>query len=202
MSAVINAASSPRPAHPDHHVDFYAGDDGFIYDAVAAFFTEGLRVGQPLILLSTPQHRDRIFSLLMTLGADVSAAVANGQLRYRDARETISTFMVGGKPDPQRFTSSLGGILQESRLGREHMTIRVFGEMVDLLMSDGSPEAAVRVEEWWNEFGKQYGFSLLCAYNMGNLYREEHWRYFKRICDEHNHVPRGKNGDLPGIGHI
>src|SRR5438270_2886463 len=92
MSAVINTAC-PRPAHPDHHVDFYAGDDGFIYDAVADFFAEGLRVGQPLIFLSTPQHRDRIFSLLTTLGEDVSAAVANGQLRYVDARETISTFM-------------------------------------------------------------------------------------------------------------
>ena len=117
MSAVMNTASSPRPAHPDHHVDFYAGDDVFIYDAVTGFFADGLRVGQPLILVSTPQHRDRIFSLLTTLGEDVSAAVANGQLRYLDARETISTFMVGGKPDAQRFRSSLGGILEESRLG-------------------------------------------------------------------------------------
>jgi hypothetical protein len=125
---------------------------------------------------------------LSTLGFDVAAAVEQGQFRWLDARETLSLFMVDGMPDPQLFRTCIGQALEQSRAGREHLTIRAFGEMVDLLLSDGKPEAALRLEELWNDLGQVYGFSLLCAYSIGNLYREDHWRYFRKICDQHVHL--------------
>jgi hypothetical protein len=98
--------------------------------------------------------------------------------------------MVGNMPDAQLFRSFLSQVLEQSRAGREHMTIRAFGEVVDLLLRDGNPEAALRLEELWNDIGQLYGFSLLCAYSIGNLFREEHWRYFRKICDQHVRLPQ------------
>src|SRR5579862_2079159 len=36
---------------------------------------------------------------------------------------------------------------------------------------------------------------------IGNLYREEHWRYFKKICDQHAPLLQAENGTpCPGSG--
>jgi hypothetical protein len=171
----------------EHRVEFYEGAH-FICDAVADFFADGFKTGQPMVLVSTPEHRNGIFESLSSLGLDGNNALAAGQLMWLDARETLATFMIDGMPDERLFRTSVGGALEHSRAGREHLTIRAFGEMVDLLLVDGNPEAALRLEELWNDLGKLYGFSLLCAYSIGNLIREEHWRYFHKICDEHMHV--------------
>src|SRR5437868_3155590 len=161
-----------------HHVRFYEADS-FIYEAVAEFFAAGLRAGQPTILICTGHHRDGIFRCLSMLGFDGAKISHSGQLKWRDAQETLARFMVGDMPDEQLFRNCVGGLIEEARAGRGHLTIRAFGEMVDLLMRDGQPEAALRVEQLWNELGRDYGFALLCAYSIGNLYREEHWRYFQ-----------------------
>jgi len=125
----------------------------------------------------------------------LSGRSAHDRLTWLDARETLAQFMDGVLPDSGRFRACLGRVLEESRSGREHLTIRAFGEMVDLLLQDGNPEGALRLEQLWNELGHDYGFSLLCGYNIGNLYREEHWRYFQKICDQHNRSAEQKNGD-------
>jgi hypothetical protein len=174
--------------HSQHSVQFYEGDS-FIYEAVAEFFAAGLQAGQPLVLISSEQHRDGIYGCLSTLGFVVDDAEKLGHLKWLDARETLSKFMVEGMPDGDLFRSCVGGIIEQARAGREHLSIRAFGEMVDLLLKDGRPEAALRLEQLWNEVGRNYGFALLCAYSIANLYREEHWRYFRKICDQHLELP-------------
>jgi hypothetical protein len=173
------SAIARRERHAGHYVQFYEGDDNFIYDAVAEFFVEGLHAGQPVVFISTPAHRSSVFEILSLKGFDTST------LTWLDARELLSTFMVDGMPDDVLFRTSVGKVFQNSRAGSGHESIRAFGEMVDLLLRDGNPEAALRLEELWNDLGRVYGFSLLCAYAIGNLYREDHWRYFQKICDQH-----------------
>jgi hypothetical protein len=179
---------STSDLHSAHHVEFYEGES-FIFDPVARFFADGLRAGQPLVLISTADHRDGIATALSSLGFEMQVAEADGRFMWLDARETLSRFMVDGMPDAQLFRSVLGQALEQCRAGREHMTIRAFGEMVDILLYEGNPEAALRLEELWNELGQVYGFSLLCAYSIANLYRENHWRFFHQICDQHVQLP-------------
>jgi len=170
--------------HSGHHLNFYE-EGSFISGAVAEFLAGGIRVGQPVVLIATPEHRDEIFGQLILRGSDVQDLAASGSFTWLDARETLSKFMAGNMPNEQRFVSCLGEVIEASRSGREHMTIRAFGEMVDLLMREGNPAGALRLEELWNQIGKTYGFSLLCAYSIGDMYREKHWRYFRQICDQH-----------------
>jgi hypothetical protein len=106
-----------------------------------------------------------------------------------DARMALDLFMThDGMPDPERFTQQIGKLIEESRFGHEHLPLRVFGEMVDLLARDGNLEGAVSVEKLWNELGQKYGFALLCAYTKENFYREAQWKFFRQICDEHTVV--------------
>jgi len=186
MSAVDH---SLRENKRGHHVRFYEPDN-FIYDTVADFFAAGLRAAQPALLVATPQHRDGVLQRLSRMGLDGRQAINSGQLRWLDAGETLSKFMIDGVPDEALFKTHVGGAIEASRAGREHLLIRAFGEMVDILLRDGQPEAALRLEELWNDLGRDYGFSLLCAYSIANLYREEHWRYFRKICNEHIQLPQ------------
>jgi hypothetical protein len=177
-------AESARKAHPEHHVHFYEHDT-FLCEAVTEFVAAGLQAGQPLLVVVTFSHCRDITNALVARGFNVKEAEDSGQLRWLDAGETLSSFMDGKMPDPVRFRSRVGTLIETSRSWREHQPVRVFGEMVDVLCSEGNPEGALVLEELWNELGRTYGFSLMCAYAVGNLYREEHWRYFEKICDQH-----------------
>lgn len=177
-------AESAGKLHPEHHVQFYE-HDSFLCEAVTEFVAAGLQAGQPLLIVVTTSHRTAITNSLIAQNLNVKTGEETGQLVWLDAREVLSTFMDGKTPDPVRFREKLGSMIETCRSWREHKPLRVFGEMVDLLCSDGNPDGALLLEELWNELGRTYGFSLMCAYAVGNLYREEHWRYFDKICDQH-----------------
>jgi signal transduction histidine kinase len=66
--------------------------------------------------------------------------------------------------------------------------IRAFGEMVDVLCQDGNAKGAVLLEELWGVMVEKYDVSLLCAYSMGNFYREDHTPQFLTLCQQHSHV--------------
>jgi signal transduction histidine kinase len=66
--------------------------------------------------------------------------------------------------------------------------IVAFGEMVALLWAEGKCEAALRLEQLWNELARRHTFSLRCGYPMGCFGAETHDALFKQICAEHNQV--------------
>ncbi len=182
--------SVPAVVCTDHHVQFY-DTEKTLSEAVAEFIESGVKTGQPLVAIVTPSHRDAISHVLTDHGFDVEGLVAAGQLRWLDARTLLSFFMKGTTPDEDLFKECLGNLIVEARAGREHLAIRAFGEMVDLLCRDGNHDGAIRLEELWNDLGKSYGFFLMCAYAVNNFYREAHWRHYQEICRQHGRVSLG-----------
>jgi hypothetical protein len=58
--------------------------------------------------------------------------------------------------------------------------VRAYGEMVDILWQAGNRDAAIRLEEYWNELAKLQTFSLFCAYRLDPLDSE--------LCKVHTHL--------------
>jgi hypothetical protein len=55
------------------------------------------------------------------------------------------------------------------QLLRMHATyppVRAFGEMVALLWAQGKSQAALELEDLWNELPGHHPFSLMCAYSL------------------------------------
>ena len=172
----------------DHRVQFYDSDD-FLALTVANFLDEGIRGGQPLVVIATEPHRVSFASQLKSKGHDVERVSGSGQLMLLDARDTLDRFMVGAAPDPGRFKSVVGTALQSARdLGGGNAVLRLYGEMVDLLWRDGNTEGALQLEQLWNDLAHTYEFSLLCAYAMGNFYRSTDAEHFQAVCHQHTHV--------------
>jgi signal transduction histidine kinase len=175
------------PSGSAHVVHFYENDH-FLSAAVADFLAQGLALGQPIVVISTRGHRDAFTVRLRAKGSDIDAAIAAGHAIFLDARSTLDSFMVDGKPDPARFHAAIDPVLVRSAESRGGRVVRAYGEMVDLLWEEGSTDAAIRVEELWNDLATRRSFSLFCAYAMGHFYKSTEPDPFARICRHHGHL--------------
>ncbi len=176
-----------RPAGCEHLVHFYE-TEGSLYDAVAHFSADGLSAGEPVIYIATPAHRSALLERLRRSGCRIESAVASGLLTLLDARQTLSRFSVGGELDWDKFSSLVGGIIEERVAGRSGLRVHLYGEMVDLLWRDGHKQAAIRLEEMWNDLAKVHLFSLLCSYRLGNFYQAADAGLFDEVCGTHSGV--------------
>jgi hypothetical protein len=174
-----------QPDGGDHLVQVYS-DKGFLYEAVAEYAGTGLRRGEGVIIIARPSHRAAFKRALDSAGVAASEAVERGQLLMLDADETLGAFTPGGMPDWQTFHALIGGVIAKMRL--DYPTVRAYGEMVDVLWQRGERDAAIRLEEFWNDLAKLQTFSLLCAYQMDNLDAVAYKGPMECVCKVHTHL--------------
>ena len=181
----LGAMGLGRGGLRSHQVHFYEHED-VLYQAVSTFVAEGIAAGDPIVIIATEAHRRAFCDRLRSQGTSLDAALQAGQLLLWDARETLSRFMDGAMPDWNRFLATVGATVD--RVARWHDTghVRAYGEMVDSLWRDGKPDAAIRLEEMWNDLQHGRSFDLLCAYSMGSFYKEP--AALARVCATHSHV--------------
>jgi hypothetical protein len=173
-----------QPASGDHLVQAYR-DDGFLVASVVEYAGVGLRHGEAVVVIATQAHRDSFTSALAAEGLDAAAAQGRGQLVILDAEATLARITAGGMPDWQAFHSEIGGLIARLRL--EYPTVRAYGEMVDVLWQRGERDAALRLEEFWNDLTQLQTFSLLCAYRMDPL-DSASFPALECICKAHTHL--------------
>jgi hypothetical protein len=161
---------------PPHAVQFY-NDDMFLIDTVSAFITAGLKENGAIIVIATKKHREELYNTLQE--------ASNSSIKYIDAVELLSAFMVDGWPNETRFTSTVGPLVQRAALKGP---VRIFGEMVAVLWAEGNTRAAIHLEELWNELAYQHAFSLLCAYPISVFPDQKDNLSFLQICQTHTHV--------------
>lgn len=138
-------------------------DPQALTDAVTLYLETGLRRGNGVVVIATPRHVDLFLTRLREHDLDPGAFLKSGQLELHDAELTLRKFMRHDLPDWDDFRRATGGILERVRaFGRG--TTRAYGEMVNLLWQEGKQEAAIRLEEYWNELARLYPFSLFCSY--------------------------------------
>jgi MEDS: MEthanogen/methylotroph, DcmR Sensory domain len=142
--------------------------------------------GGVVIVIATPVHRQSFRERLAGAGVDVAAARARGSYLELDADETIRGFMVGDRPDPAGFWQVVSPLLRQA--AQAGQPVRVFGEMVSLLWDAGLVNAAIEVEEMWNELGSQYPFSLLCAYPARPVTCSHYLDALTEVCRAHTEV--------------
>lgn len=161
-----------------HFVSLYDDDDHLVRE-VGSYLWRGLDGGGAAVVVAAPQRRAAIAERLAERMHDLGS-----RLVMLDARATLDEFMVDGMPDEQRFVSIVGEVVRRAGAagrGRVH----AYGEMVALLVQEGRDEAAIRLEQLWNNLGRTQYFSLFCAY-PGSAFAGAHRAdALRRICHEH-----------------
>ena len=172
-----------------HAVQFYR-DDSPLLDEVSRVIGAALGAGEPGVVIATETHRDGLARRLKARGVDVLAALKRGLYFPMDAADTMSRIVVNGWPDEERFANIIGGLLNTAMRasGAKNHCVAVFGEMVALLWAAGQADAALRLEQLWNELARTHSFSLVCAYPIAGFRRKEDGEKLLRICSEHSVV--------------
>jgi PAS domain S-box-containing protein len=172
-----------------HIVQFYERDD-FLVGEVSRFIGTALGAGDSGIVIASKAHREGIAQRLASNSVNTALATAQGRYVALDAEETLAKFMIAGEPDPERFTTVLGEVIEGARkaVGREDARVVAFGEMVSVLWAEGKEQAAVRLEQLWNALAEAHSFSLRCAYPMIGFSHRDSTGPFLRICAEHSSV--------------
>jgi hypothetical protein len=176
-----------RPAAADHGVQVYR-DVSELADSVATYLAAGFAAGDSAVVIATAEHWERFADRLFLEGWNTAELERIGLLYYADADATLAAFMVDGSPERTRFEQVVGGVLDTVSTRFPGRRIRAFGEMVDLLCAAGNPQAAVALEELWNDLAARRNFSLLCGYHLDLFDRGSQVSVLPNVCRTHSHV--------------
>jgi hypothetical protein len=187
-TVMTSIAAEPSVRAGAHGVQFYGIEPSVLVQNVAAYVDEGLQRGDSVLVIATPEHGDATLSAVETRrGFRMRAR----QLVVLDAEATLERILVDGTVDRQRFEHVIGGTIRGLRDAKPNAGLRAYGEMVGLLWARGQVDAAVQLEQCWNDLLAGDDFRLLCGYPIdvfGDEFRSE--RVHAVLC-AHSHVLPG-----------
>jgi hypothetical protein len=156
---------------PHGHAAHVYGELGELAESVSAYLTVGFELGEPAVLIARPEHLSEFMASLAGSGWDQARIDRAGLLTVADAAETLGAIMDGGNtPSKRVFEEKLGGLL-------------------DLFLSrDGRIEAAIALEELWNDLRRRRDFSLLCGYHLNVFDRAAQAGVLPDVCRTHSYI--------------
>ena len=172
-----------------HEVQFYSHGSRFL-DGFTRFLGAALKTGHPAFFIGTASHRNALLERLHAESPDTRTAIRQGKYLALDAVEFLSNFMVNDMPDPGWFLKIVDDAIVAARKGAdgEHLRVAACGECASMLWTQGKADAAIRLEELWNEIASTYNVDILCGYPLESLRCDEDSYTFRRICEEHSAV--------------
>lgn len=167
-----------------HIVQFFRSDDEYVR-AAGYFLREGLIAGETCLAVATAEHHRELDRQLRE--ADLDPQTLSAEYRYvpLQAEQLLPTFFdARAGIDRERFHRQLNLLM--SQAGSRGQPVRIFGEVVSLLVEQGRPAVAIQLEELWNELSRQHHFRLFCSYKVSPF--TENPRYRKLLHSMHSHV--------------
>jgi DNA-binding NarL/FixJ family response regulator len=171
-----------------HEAQFYS-DDAVFLESVTHFIGTALKTGNVAIVFATKPHRDSLLQSLQAQGIDVDGAIQQGAFTLLDAADTLSTFMVDGWPNADRFLEGFRNCIRSALHAAkiENPRVAICGESAALLWAEGKKWAAIRLEQLGNILAESCDVDILCAYPFSLLIQEDE-HAFRNICAEHSAV--------------
>jgi hypothetical protein len=171
LSRHIEHSGSPASDAPAPGAPRFYDSESSLARIVAEFLAEGFNDGNPGIVITTEDQRAEIVRELTARSYDVEALQRSRDFLLLDAQQVLSTIIVDGKPDARRFQDEVRQVIECVRRARPDCTVRMFGQMIDVLWRQGDRSAAIRLELLWNQLAQTQP-SLVCGYAIGNFYKD------------------------------
>src|SRR5690242_9042350 len=120
-------ASLLADPHPNCHIVFPCVNDERITEAISTFALAGLRNGEGVVLVLTPEHAAALERSIAGEGFDAARFKADGLLTMLDARELLSRLLVDSAPNPLVFNDTIGSMITTAKLNAPSGRVRLFG---------------------------------------------------------------------------
>ena len=98
--------------------------------------------------------------------------------------------MVNEMPDSDRFFEVVGGFIRAAAKAakRENPRVVACGECAPYLWVEGKANAAIRLEQLWDQIVSTYKVDTLCGYPLTSFYGDQDQHVFQNICAVHSTV--------------
>jgi DNA-binding NarL/FixJ family response regulator len=170
-----------------HTAGFYA-DDAALVEAYARFAVATLKAGQSLIVACRDPRRPVLARKLEMAGFDVEDLTRRGRYLWISVADVLSSIMVEGWPDETRLLNTISPLIG-GKLGASARTgarVAACGEVAPTLWMTGNGDAAVRLEELWDELAKRHHVDTFCGYPSTCMRHGD--PISDRICAAHSAV--------------
>jgi DNA-binding NarL/FixJ family response regulator len=151
------------------HEALYYSSDAMLLDQWASVAEQTLSADATFLLLASDAHRDRLNRMLQERGVNVARAIRDGRYVALNNDDTLSRFMVGDRLDETLFwnsvTSVMLGAIRASTADQPYVI--ACGECAPALCAQGNAEAAVRLEQLWDQVTRTYRLNTFCAFSVG-----------------------------------
>ena len=169
--------------HSEHIVTFFDSDASRAA-AVAAFVLEARSRNEPVAVLATGTHWEAIVGAAGDRANVFSCGLADGTIAFRDAEVLLYEISRAGVPDRALFQAAIAELQRSLPQGRMH----VYGELVDLLAARGEFDAALRLEQLWNEVLARQPIALLCGYDATVFAPDRATARLGSVCECHTAI--------------
>lgn len=153
--------------------------------AAAAFLADAHRAGDALLIVARESNWINIHRTLTARGVDVGAETTNGRLIAMNAVSKLAELSRKGVPHAPSFDVTIGEPVRAlAAKGR----LSIYGEMVDVLAELDEVDAAIALEEMWNDLAERASFRLMCGYSSAHFVSRRAEVRLRDVCRTHTHV--------------
>ena len=179
------------------HEAQFCSDDSLFLDGFTRFIGTALKNGSTAVFIGIASHRISLFERLHAESQENRAGIRQGRYFALDVVEFLSNVMVNDMPDAGWFMKAVGDLVASAAKGAEgtHSRFAACGECAPFLWAEGKADAAIRLEELWNEVAEKYDVDILCGYSLESLRCEEDSYTFRRICAAHSAVRADRSAE-------
>ena len=168
-----------------HVVQFYDRDEELAASA-GDYLADAIAEGGAAVIVATPARCAIFEAHLAACGVDVAAARRGGSLICLDAGRLAQLLTGAGRIDRAGFDAQIRPAILAA--GEAPGPVRVYGEVVALLWAAGHVNAALELEGFWNELGREIPFSLYCGYPRQSVESSQHHGAVSEVCRLHSGV--------------
>jgi DNA-binding NarL/FixJ family response regulator len=172
-----------------HEAGFYP-DESSLLDSYATFVGGALDAGNGVVMVFTPARRDRLHQRLRARGIDLDRTIKDGRCLWMDVPAVLSTFMVGDRIDEARFWSAVSAVIMEAA-GISRLTpprVSACGECAPTLLQDGLTDAAIHLEQLWDDMARTLNVDIFCGYSCHGLRCDEGNQVFRDLRSAHSAI--------------
>ena len=165
-----------------HIVELFDSTETLV-DTVSAFLSDGLKQGDAALVVMRLAQWNLVASELTSRSVALSEAIAAGQLTVLDGTRTLARIMLHGAPCRGLFEEVIGKTVRQ--ICASGTRLRVFGDLVDALATDGNLHGAHELEKMWSELTSREPVTVLCGYSAATFTGPDGRETLRSICRSH-----------------
>ena len=179
----LSGAMTMSSGESGHFADFFDRDDQVVAAAVN-FLDEGFANGASCIAVMTEGHRAAIERELSERGWNAQELIDDYRLISMGAHEPLASLWIEDRLDPAQLYKQFSELIRLMSSGGR--SVRIIGELVQLLAQYGRFDAVVQLEEMWNDLSRERSFRMYCLYCESTFVRPLEPTHRRRICAVHS----------------